>query len=43
MGLVHALVVGNLPAVGGHQADAFGAVVGGTAAEGDDGVAAVSW
>ena len=41
MGLVHALVVTNLPAVGGHQANALGAVVGGAGAQREDAVTAV--
>ena len=36
MGLVHALIVGDLAAVGGDQTDALGAVVGGTATQGQD-------
>ena len=40
-GLVHALIVPDVSAVGGHQADALGAVVGGTAAQRDHAVAAV--
>ena len=40
-GLVNALVVVDGPAVGGHHADALGAVVGGAAAQREDGVAAV--
>ena len=41
MGLVHALVVGDLAAVAGHQADALGTVVGGAAAQGENAVATV--
>ena len=41
VGLVHAFIVGDLAAVGGHQANALGAVVGGAAAQGEDAVAAV--
>src|SRR5699024_8307292 len=40
-GLVHALVVVDGTAVAGHQANALGTVVGGAAAQGDNGVAAV--
>ena len=38
-GLVHALVIMNLAAVGDHQAHALAAVVGGAAAQGDEAVA----
>ena len=41
MGLIHALIVGNLAAVAGHQANALGAVMGGAAAQGEDTVTSI--
>ena len=41
MGLIHALIVGNLAAVASHQANALGAVMGGAAAQGEDTVTSI--